>query len=163
MKNYINFICNALLGANPRDTDAFFELHQKEIENTAKMMQEKHPIIELKSIYRGIILKDQDIKNGVLEAMSQIKYLSFSEDVEIAKIFANTESTMSSYLMAKVPDAKGYLITHTPSMGDILYHHSWVDVLGLDMFFGRGSMAVIREQKEIILKQRGMSFKLQKV
>lgn len=159
MQTYIEFVCKALLGGNPKETDSFLEKNKDAIYETAKLMHEKHPI-ESKTLYRGILLEPQYSKNLVLDPMPNVKYLSFSESKDLALTFADTEDFMSQFVMERRPESRGYLIEYKPDLDEILFHYSWFDVLGLDMNFSSQCVKVIEEQQEVTLKQGMQRFKL---
>lgn len=159
---YINFLCNALVGGDPTAVDDYCKENKEAIDHYADLMNKKHPVT-LKKIYRGLLLLDDESINQTLLPKDIIQYISFSESKEVAQDFANTNSTVSQFFMGQCPDARGYLVEHEPDSNEILFHYSWAEALGLDMTFGKGSMKVIQEQQEVMLKQTMKEFKLTSV
>jgi hypothetical protein len=159
MEFYINFICNALLGGNPQAVDSFYATNESAIMRGAKLMQDKYPPKDY-VYFRGILLEPKHLNGDLLKPLTHIKYLSFTEDETIANDFGDVKSEMSLFVMQQYPKSKGYLIEHKANLDEILFHHSWIDMLGLDMYFNAESMQVIKQQKEVILKQRLHPFKV---
>jgi len=163
MKNYIDYVWNNLVGSETNILGSLYNKHREEITRSAKLMNEKYPV-DNKIFYRGIILSPSELGKGmILNPLRSVKQLSFSEDLDVALDFANTESDLATYIMRQEPDCKGYLIEHKANLDEILFHHSWLDVLGLDMTLDSGLLNLIRKQKEVILEQRMMPFRLKKI
>jgi hypothetical protein len=157
-KHYINFICNALT-ASSTDVDKYYLQNKQSIDSYAKLMLEKYPV-ERKTLFRGILLENH--KSSRLNPLTHIQFLSFSESLKVAQDFADINSSISFAMRQSYPNSEGYLITHTPSYDEILFHYSWVDLLGLDWYLPKDSIELIRDQKEVTIKQAMRSFELQK-
>ena len=156
--SYINFVCNALVASNTA-VDNYFKENQKDIEAFAEIMHQKAPI-KVEKIYRGLLMEEA---LETLEPLPHIQFLSFSEDKKVAYDFADINSDISVAMRMENPNAKGYIIEYTPQKNEILFHHSWVDLMGLDWYLPKGSIELIREQKEVMLKQNMREFKLERV
>ena len=155
--HYLNFILNALR-ASTSAVDAYYLEHKSSIEAYASLLNEKYPC-PVTSLYRGILL-EEDI--DLLPPLDHIQFLSFSEDRNVAYNFADIDSDISQFMKAQSPNAKGYVIEYTPEKDEILFHHSWVDCLGLDWYLHKASIDLLREQKEVTLKQSMKEFKLKR-
>lgn len=115
-------------------------------------------------LFRGILIDDNScIKNGKLKPLEFISAISFSEDKSVAEYFADTKSDMSQYVMQVRPNSKGYLIEHTPSENEILFHYSWAEKLNLYGLFPFLEKDIVDEQKEVILFQFNINFDLKEV
>lgn len=161
METYLTFITNALLAATP-DTDLYYKQNERQILNTAIKINEKFPVT-LGQVYRGILLKPDSAKDSILKPLEFIKYLSFTEDKEVALEFADTKSDLSLFVMRQHPDSKGYLIEHNVTLDEIVFHHSWIDALHLNLYFDHASINTLKQQKEVLIKQRMIPFKLKQV
>jgi len=161
MGKYIHFVGHALLGYDPNANDKFLTDNKKEIEEVASFMLERYPIKE-GIIYRGLLLVERDIKDSTLEPLEHIKYLSFTEDKEVALDFADTSSEISQFFMKKEPLAKGYLVEQFLKKEEVLFHYSWADSLGLYMLLGEDSRTLIEKQKEVMLKQQMKKLKVRR-
>jgi hypothetical protein len=156
--HYINFICNALT-ASGIEVDKYYLDNKQSIDSYAKLMLQKYPV-ERKVLFRGLLLENH--KHTRLDPLGHIQFLSFSESLKVAQDFADIESSISFAMRNSYPNSEGYLITHTPTYDEILFHYSWVDLLGLDWYLPKDGIELIKEQKEVTLKQTMKSFELQK-
>lgn len=157
-QHYINFVCNALVASNT-NVDKYYLANKASIDSFAKLMLEKHPV-DRKPLFRGILLENQ--KTSRLNPLNHVQFLSFSESLKVAQDFADINSSISFAMRLEYPNSEGYLITHTPSYNEILFHHSWVDLLGLDWYLPKDAIELIKDQREVTLKQTMRSFELQK-
>ena len=148
-RHYGNFVLNALMGRNP---DEYYAQHQKDIDAVASTLQIRLGPRTGAPIYRGIILDPSEVQNGVLKGVPEIKYVSFTENKEIAIAFADTENPMSEFMKFKYPNKVGYLITkNTYDPKQLLYHHSWSRLLPMQQAFG-DDVKILEKQKEVMLK-----------
>jgi hypothetical protein len=160
MKEYIEFVKEALFGDSVSEIDKMFKRNEEKILSSAKLMREKFKVNE-NVLYRGVIL-DNKLSN-TLKPLPDAKFLSFTEDYEIAKNFANINNDLAKYLVNEMNNPKGFIIEHIANLDEILFHYSWAELIGLDMYFNEEVMLLIQEQKEVILEQRGRTFNLKKV
>jgi len=153
IKTYWNFALNALRGANP---DSFYKLHRTEIEAVAALLTSKYGPTG-GTVYRGIMLDPSEVRNGKINQLPHITYVSFSEDKDIALAFADTENPMAEFMMQKYPNHKGYLITSTYQPSDVLFHHKWITDANMwsviHHFFGENAK-YFEMQKEVMLKPK---------
>jgi hypothetical protein len=168
MKEYIEFVWEAIFGTNPDRLNSFYLKNKNAILNSASLMRDKFPI-ENTIYYRGVILNPNKILGRSLEPVSDVHFISFTEDRKVAEYFADKNSEVSRDMARNIPNATGYLIEHQAELSEILFHHSWTPHLGLhtqallhsrSLAFGRDAVNLIESQKEVILEQRGKSFTL---
>lgn len=155
--HYMNFILNALAGRNP---DSYYDVHKKFIDGWLKQWRATHPLSPVK-VYRGVILDPKEVEKwgGKLPPLEHIRYISFSEDKEIAEVFADMLNPMAQFFRAKHPKHEGYLIEHTADLSEILFHHAWTKELEIVKYFGEETRHVY-EQKEVMLANTFMTFNL---
>lgn len=157
--NELNYsqIVEALLTGRTSEIDNFFRA-QPEILNELRVFVRNKmdtgewvtPDLE-REYYRGILLSDAHAVNRRLKPISHIKTISFTENIEQAKIFADTSSAMSSLVMQFRPSSKGYIIRYSPVIEDILFHYSWLTYILPHLFYGNLDLSLIAEQEELIL------------
>jgi len=137
------------MGRNP---DEYYAQHQKAIDAVASTLQTRLGPRTGSPIYRGIILDPSEVQNGVLKGVPEIKYVSFTENKEIAIAFADTKNPMAEFMRFKYPNKVGYLITkNTYDPKQLLYHHSWARLLPMQQAFG-DDVKILEKQKEVMLK-----------
>jgi hypothetical protein len=148
-QHYGNFVLNALSGHNP---DVYYTRHQREIDAIAAALQNRLGPRTGTTIYRGIILDPSEVHNGVVKNVPEIKYVSFTENKEVATAFADPKNPMAQFLMQLYPNKQGYLITKTNyDPKELLYHHSWSRLFPMQQIFGTDAKS-LEIQKEVILK-----------
>lgn len=152
IKIYWNFIFNALSGRNPDD---YYRQNSQEIDFVASILRKKFPKVN-KPLYRGILLFPDEVNDGKIKHQSEITYVSFSEDKNIAVAFADTQNPISAYVAQQYPSKKGFLITkNTYNQILMLFHYEWLfDTNAIAAFrrsFGTDSKFA-EIQKEVILK-----------
>lgn len=149
---YINFLCNALLGRNP---DQYFNQHKRDIIQAAKLIRYKIPTASGKA-FRGIILGQDHCIDLKCKPLSHIRFVSFSENREIAKTFADTLHPMSMMMHLIRPKDQGYLIEYEYEACELLFHYTWIDFLKLERYL---PISALIEQKEVMIKA-GPTFQL---
>lgn len=152
MRIYWNFIFNALSGRNPDD---YYRQNSQAIDLIAVSLRRKFPKT-IKPLYRGILLFPNEVHDGKVKHQSEITYVSFSEDKNIAVAFADTQNPISAYVAQQYPTKKGFLITKsTYNQSLMLFHYEWLfDTNAIAAFrraFGADSKFA-EIQKEVILK-----------
>lgn len=155
---YFDWLYKSLRGITANEADKILAKYEFKILSFAYHLRTLFPIDDVE-LYRGILLEDRDINNSKFNSLSHIKWISFSSSIEAANEFADPKSFMSSFYMSQHPNAKGYIIKHTPKAEDILFHHSWARKLSLDLVDGL-EIETIESQKEVILIQRNHKFEL---
>lgn len=121
---YFNFMLNLLVGENLQAVDKYLN------DNLDPIMDVKNSLLENigyepKPIYRGVIMQ----KGGLhyLPPHNNMRCLSFSEDLSIAKIFADPAHSMAVNF-AKFENNYGYIIERVPSREEILFHHEFLNL-----------------------------------
>jgi hypothetical protein len=153
---YFQWSCLALYGADPVGADRYLRDNLEEIQHYAGRLLRKINY-EPQTVHRGVILPEQI--DGKLDPHPRQTYVSFTEDISIAERFADINHWMSFILRANGYKF-GYMIEYTPTIDEILFHHSFVDLLPYDDWFI--SVGVydnkVREQKEVTIIQPAESF-----
>jgi len=168
INTYVNFVCNAYANRYPNVVDKFLSNNKdkiKEVLDSFGVLKRDFPV---KRLYRGVLVDPDSLESrdgrSFLKPLDKIQYLSFTEDREIAEYFADTGSDMSGMVMSLHPNYKGYIITHVPSVDEILIHWRWSILLRIpDMLENAGitgANSTILEQREITLWQRGHEFEV---
>lgn len=118
---YINFVLHAVLGmTSEADTLATHEEFAPAIDSVAKYLAKRSPIAS-KPIYRGILLDP----NEPYRTLAKIKFMSWSEDLDVARWFAATRAMISEPAMQVRPQLRGYLLTQKTENVRPLFHHTW--------------------------------------
>ena len=151
----MQFILNALRGGNP---DAYYFENQKYIDVFLKQLRYRFKPKRQK-IYRGILMHPDSVKGRKLTPLKHISYLSFSDDLSIAKVFADMNSDMAIPFRYVNPDHGGYLIEHEAEPEEIIFHHSWTDALEIKKFF-KYNVHVVYAQREVMIKNSMKVFDL---
>lgn len=153
---YFQWSCLALYGADPVGADRYLRDNLEEIRLYAERLLRKINY-EPRPVVRGVILREQI--NGKLDPHPRQTYLSFTEDMTIAERFADINHWMS-FILRNNGYKYGYIIEYTPAIDEVLFHHSFVDILPYDDWFR--SVGIddnkIREQKEVTIIQPQHSF-----
>lgn len=168
MKEYLEFVWESIFGTSPTRAHSLYLKNKNQILSSASLMREKFPI-KNNIFYRGVILNPKKIPGKSLEPISDINFISFTEDRKVAEYFADKTSEVSRELARNIPNAAGYLIEYQAELSEILFHHSWTPHLGLhtqallhsrSLSFGMDAVSLIQSQQEVILEQRGKNFSL---
>ncbi len=122
---YLNFAVYAVLG-RMAEADAVMRLGQASIERIADRLAVFKPI-EPKPIYRGVLL-DPDVP---FSTDPRLTFTSWSEERDVARWFASTDSIISEPLVEEKPSLRGYLFTLPAPTSRVLFHHSWANAFGL--------------------------------
>jgi len=151
---YWNFVLNALSGRNP---DEFYRQYSRQINSIAEELTRRYGPSTGGEAYRGIMLDPSEVKDGKVNHIPEVTYVSFSEDKKIAIAFADIENSMWEFGRIKYPKHQGYLITANWRPEHLLFHHKWMDDTNMwpvaEHFFGHDAK-YIELQKELILKPR---------
>lgn len=153
---YVEFVYRALVPCG--GVDQFFAQNRAAIDRAAVVFRE---LFEFKSqpLYRGILLDPVDAETGKLAPVHKVRYLSFSESKNVALEFADINERISRFIRQRTPHFRGYLICYTPDVNEVLFHHSWADRLGFHKLpLPNWDSGVVREQREVLLRQEGRIF-----
>lgn len=154
IKLYWNFVLNALSGRNPDDFYRQYKLH---IDSVIDALVKKYGPTVGGEAYRGIILDPSEVKDGKVNHVPHITYVSFSEERKIALAFADIQNSMWDFGKTRYPNSEGYLITCQWRPEHLMFHYKWMDDTNMwpvaEHFFG-SDVKYIKMQKELILKPR---------
>lgn len=119
---YFNFMLNLLVGSDLQAVDRFLSEYFTDITEAKEVLLDKIDY-KPKPIYRGVIMHEYDLQE--LPPHPNMKCLSFTEDISIAKIFADPTHWMA--LNFSVND-HGYIIERMPCREEILFHHEFLNL-----------------------------------
>lgn len=154
---YLNFLVKVVMPTG-NSADHFYFKYREAIDATATALRNLLGVSE-HTLYRGLLLDPADAEDGVISPVSRIAYMSFSDDVNVARKFADINDPMSAYVKMLNPHYRGYLISYAAPRDEILFHHAWADPLRLHQLGVPGWDAVlVRSQKEVIVRQTGLHF-----
>jgi hypothetical protein len=121
---YINFALHAVLG-KLGEADTIMRFKGDAVRRVADEIAAKCPI-EPAPIYRGMLL-DPAVP---FRAESSLSFLSWSEDLDVARWFACPRSIINEPLVQRNPTFCGYLAELPAPRSRVLFHHSWASALG---------------------------------
>lgn len=158
-----------------READEVLRQHKDAIYTMAQRCQRSLPV-KMSPVYRGLLLQTEGVNpDTTLNSRYEVEFMSFSENKEVACLFASPESYMSAYVMSQHPDSRGYVIMHTPERKEVLFHWKWhylmkierdLDKIALNLTMNglnpdfRQYMHNVRTQKEVILTPIHKAFDL---
>lgn len=134
---YLNFILLAVVG-KMGEADGLFERFPGVIEGVARMLRTRTPPPR-RPLYRGLLLDPREVATGHLSA-DERRFLSFTEDRDLALWFAHPCSIMSSFMVEAEPHKRPYLAERGASAptDDIIFHYTWVPgierAVGMSMY-----------------------------
>lgn len=118
---YFNWSCNQLAG-DPVATDAYLRQNLEVVKKVAaRLLRGYKPQL----LYRGVIMRESGLTE--LQPSIDFTYLSFSEDKNVAKVFADPEHHMAVELRA-VGKCYGYMTEYTPKIEEILFHYVFLEM-----------------------------------
>lgn len=120
---YINWTLYAIYGQMAA-ADSLLPTHKEHIYRGADCFRKEFGT-PISPLYRGVIVNDEHVNDGLIRCQERVEYISFSADKNVAYWFADRDSIMSHLVSMQHPKAKGYVIQFTPDVNDILYHHKW--------------------------------------
>ena len=161
---YVNFVGNSLRAAMP-GCDKYYRENKRTIELVAEHMKRIQVVHRIKPLYRGLLLEKEWDEQTLLPPNPKMQFLSFSEDREIALRFANPYNEYAIGFQLRGKKVSGFLIEYTPTLDEILFHHSWIPILKIDQLFERqyGDIGELFIQKEVMLKQEMKYFNMERV
>lgn len=118
---WINFVLHAVYG-KLAEADHIMRVGGMHVRSFADKLASIMPINDRKAIYRGVLL-DPAI---AYRADPKLMFLSWSEDPFVARWFASPDSVISTPVIERHPDYRGYLFTLEEPRSRVLFHHSWV-------------------------------------
>lgn len=132
---WINFALRAIYG-QMREADALMRTFGVAVRRAADEMCRRYPVRSV-PLYRGILL---DPARGYASD-DRYTFVSWSEDVDVARWFACPRSAVSVYAASVVPGLRGFLVELPRPTSRVLYHHSWAR-----RFDGLAPLALSRPQ-----------------
>lgn len=156
---YFNWSSHALIGSNPTMSDRYLRENYSVIKSVADyfLTAINYKPVE---IYRGILMQEPSLNK--LMPHKNMTYLSFSEDLEIAKSFADVNGFGSQFGINHLLGKYGYVISYTPQLNEVLFHHHFINILpyiktwnlmGID-----GTEKTLEIQKEVTITQPAQPF-----
>lgn len=157
---YAEFLAMVIVPNMYGNADRHYEEHAERINHVAAGLRSRFGVPN-DVLYRGILVADEYVVDGRLRPADHCRYLSFSTDISVAEEFADINSGMSEFLKFQNPFQQGYLITHQPDPGEVLYHHAWGEHIGITRWrLPVWDVGLINRQKEVVIAQSGEWFEL---
>lgn len=117
---YINFVLYAVTG-RMAEADDLMEKHGRLVRSVARYLAEKRSAPRA-PLYRGVLVDDEQ----PLERDDRRRFMSWSEDRDVACWFASRESVISGYVVECRPLVRG-VVLELAIPQRVLFHHSWAD------------------------------------
>jgi hypothetical protein len=156
---YYNWSLHALIGLDNAAADKYLNENLATIKEIAGALL-RDMEIEPQEIYRGILMHEADLTE--LKPHDNYTYLSFSDDPKIANSFADVNGFGSEFGINHNLGRYGYVVSYTPQLSEILFHHSFLDVFPyrkhMKQIVGDTSKTM-DIQKEVMILQPAEPFK----
>lgn len=121
---YLSWAVYAVAG-RLREADAILRKRGPAVREVAAALRRRFPV-EPRTLYRGVLLIDEDAAPGAIGAQPGVQSTSFTEDIDCARWFACPEASVSGAVVEeKGASVRGYLLEYAPAPGEILFHHTW--------------------------------------
>lgn len=151
---YFNWSCNQLAGDSVA-TDKYLRDNMDTVRKVAARLLRKinyQPTL----IYRGIIVQERDLE--YLQPHPGFTYLSFTEDLDVAHVFANPDHFMAMAIRHRLGEEQlySYIAEYTPALEEILFHHKFLEMLPYVKMMREVAnidASTIHEQKEVTILQ----------
>ena len=143
---YINFVLHVIYG-RMGEADQMMRVAGGNICRIADELAKRFPLAE-KPIYRGVIVEPA----ATLAAHPQYTFVSWSEDLDVARWFGCPRSVISQPLSMMRDIITGHVATLPAPRSRVLFHHSWARVFGgisLDQFALRHPLMGREGQRQI--------------
>lgn len=114
---WINFSLYAILG-KLAEADDLLERHGAAVHRVADYLAKEMPIAP-SPLYRGMLV------DGPVAADPRYKFLSWSDDRDVACWFASPGTVISGYVLEHRPSVRGVVLELPSSAAKVLFHHSW--------------------------------------
>jgi hypothetical protein len=122
MNAYLNFVLYAVLGRLP-EADGLLTQHGDGVRRVARWLNKQCPPPAV-PLYRGMLVDPAQ----PLRANLDYKFLSWTEDPQVACWFASRESVISEHVIDTHPNWTGVVLMLPPSTPRAtLFHHAWAD------------------------------------
>jgi hypothetical protein len=175
---YITFVVYAVTGIMAQ-ADVVMQRHAGAVRRVARWLMEKQPVT-VGTLYRGVLIEPGRVKKGRLTHEQERRFVSWTEDRDVACWFAAPDSIVSELVIQMRPDSRPYLIEKKVPKDKVLWHHEWtqIPVPGIGPISLTGAAAIHPEidhgqfdwnvgtQKEVITEApapTGQRFKLEPV
>lgn len=121
---YINFVVHVVFG-RLREADVLMSMAGDAIRSVAAYLTMTYPF-EVKPVYRALLL------DPALPFRSDpgYKFLSWTEDRDVAAWFSCRRSTISQVASATNTRLRGYIVTLPEPSSRVLFHFSWGRLFG---------------------------------
>lgn len=151
---YFNWSANQLAGDSVA-TDKYLRDNLDTIKKVASGLLRKinyQPTL----IYRGVIMKERELTH--LQPHPGFTYLSFSENLEMAKIFADPDHYMAFVMKHRLGEEQlySYIVEYTPQIEEVLFHHKFLEILPYVQLLREVAnidASKIHEQQEVTILQ----------
>lgn len=156
---YLQWSSFALIGIDPTEGDRYLRQHYTEIHSIAQELLLRTGY-QPKEIYRGILMEEDNLT--VLTPHSNMGYLSFSEDRNIANHFADPNGFGAEYGINALIGNYGYVVSYLPAVSEVLFHHDFINILPIKDIFKKFGIYETEKtldiQKEVMIMQPKQPF-----
>ena len=116
---YINFALHAIYG-RLAEADQIMRLGGDQVRRIAAQLAERLPILPT-PLHRGMLLDPEK----PFTADPKLTFLSWSEDLDVARWFACSRSVVSEPLMQQNSKLRGYVVEIAMPPAGVLFHYTW--------------------------------------
>lgn len=130
INHYVTFVLYAVLG-RMAEADSLMRAHGNKIRQYAEYLRRTRPV-RPQRLFRGVLVDPTAVEDGFIDPDSQLTFISWSEDRDVACWFADTQSIISSFVKGRRPRVRGYIVIATESKAPtVLFHWSWASDFNL--------------------------------
>lgn len=120
---YINFVLYSVLGKTAV-ADEMMRRYGDGIRRVAARLRMKRPVPK-RRLYRGILVEPSKVNGGKIRPDPKLKFISWSEDLEVACWFADPDSAMSAFMQTIRPGVEGFIVTTEQAPAPVLFYYEW--------------------------------------
>ena len=93
----------------------------------AKWLMHRQPV-RVGVLYRGVLVEPHQLDRHWLPHDEKLKFVSYSQELEVACWYADPASIISGDVVARRPAVRGYIIAGKGNRDRLLWHHDWLAV-----------------------------------
>jgi hypothetical protein len=121
---YVTFVMNVVVGYMDQ-ADALMRQEGARVRKMARYFSRKVPP-DTGPLYRGWLVEPERVSGSWVEPDYDYQFMSFTSEYDVACLFADPRSAMSSFVAAHRPTARGFVMEYAdPDQGDVLWTYKW--------------------------------------
>lgn len=120
---YINFVLYAVLG-RMAESDALMRLYGDGVRRVAARLRTQRAVPK-RPLYRGVLLGLGDVIDGQLKPDPRLRFISWTEDLDVACWFADPDSVMSAFMRSFRPNTQGFIVSADQPPAPVLFYYEW--------------------------------------